>query len=188
MAKKVKKQFDSNPFLEDLLKVSGEIVPIKKKIKHLAVAVTEDGGLHSVKEDTGDIKYFFKDFGVFTKMFKGFKFSELSTEGIRMLEYIADKLKPNSDYIFVSYADYVTFSNSKSRNAYYRAIDDLVDKKIIALSMSANMFYVNPMKVFNGNRSVALDKIYSAQDEYKNQKKYLSLKIEKHGYLPIETD
>lgn len=48
-----------------------------------------------------------------------------------------------------------------SRATYFRAISELIEKKIIAESVRTNIFFINPLVIFNGNRGLFVQEIIS---------------------------
>jgi len=86
---------------------------------------------------------------------------ELSFVGLRVVIYSCLVLPVRRDVVSLNPAD-VCLMLSISNSSFYRAIDELVDKKIMARKLGSTIeYWINPNVLFNGNR-IGLVKTYGS--------------------------
>jgi len=79
-------------------------------------------------------------------------FWELNKSGQKVLMYILNNLKPNSDLVLFSMDKCLEFTGYKHKKNVIEGIGDLLSKDVIAKSIYENAFFINPMILFNGDR------------------------------------
>jgi hypothetical protein len=167
-------KYDVNPFWDILHDTSNYIEARKKELTTKQARYDSDGIFVGTDDvGTGDYAYYFHDGNPFIKCYtEELNLGKLKTDGLKMLDLIFKTLKPKQDFVFISASQYMALSGSKSRTAYYNGIKDLVENNIIRISLSANMFFINPAMIFNGERTTKLNNLYDAESEYNRVKKY----------------
>lgn len=106
---------------------------------------------------------------------------ELSIPAQRVLQYILTILPRNSDMIMLSYEQVKAYTEYKSFTSVYDAINELINKKIIARSKVKEMFYINPSFIFNGDRIIFSEAIMrTSQAMHERYKKLEDMATEQH--------
>ena len=84
---------------------------------------------------------------------------DLSSAGNKVFQFLMRVMQVSAikrDQVYLSTEivdDFVEAHNVKlSHTTYYRGIKELTEKKVVARSTKANIFFVNPHLVFNGDR------------------------------------
>jgi len=99
----------------------------------------------------GDIKVL--DSASFYKVYIGEikSFFGLSNSSMELFEYIMKNIKFDSDKICIT-VDIIKSDKSMAKSTIYRAIDQLLDKKVIAKADMPGCYYINPKIAFKGDR------------------------------------
>lgn len=79
-------------------------------------------------------------------------FFDLSTAAIRVFGYILTCMKPKNDMIIFNRKHCVEYTQYKTEKAIYKGLAELVKAEIIARGPSDNLWFINPLIVFNGDR------------------------------------
>lgn len=95
-------------------------------------------------------------------------FFDLSQAAIRVFGYIMTCMKPKNDMIMFILEDCLEYTKYTSKGTVYRGLAELVKAEIIARGINENLWFINPLIVFNGDR-VSFTKTYV-------RKKSLSIK------------
>lgn len=157
-------RFSFNPFIGD------DAFIIKKKNKTILAGTTKD---ILVDSETGEVRQatlFAKkkliDAENFVKLYltEIKNFFELSNKGIKALSYLTTILPINKDLVYIHIPDLMEFCGFKSKETAYRAIKELIINKVIAISNKANLFYLNPKIMFNGDRIIFMNE-YQIRDK-----------------------
>ena len=152
------KKNKENPFLKESLEVVGQ--NIAKKYKS-ATKTGEKAILKAIDESTGEIlghTQFIRQIEVdeeqFTKLYlSNFSaFWELKVSAIKVFGYIMTVLIPNKDEFMFFLDDCLEYTGYTAKSSIYTGITQLIEKDIIAKGRNGNMFFINPMVAFNGNR------------------------------------
>ena len=79
-------------------------------------------------------------------------FFELNPQAIKVFGYILTQLIPNRDEFIFLIDDCLEYTRYKSETSIRLGLTSLLKNEIIARGRADNLFYINPMIVFNGNR------------------------------------
>jgi intergrase/recombinase len=148
-------RFDENPFIEAVKKE----VNITKKTT--IVQAKDKGEIQMIVSQSGDVegysafmKFVEVDEDKFAKLYlKQFEaFWDLSKPAIRIFGYIINSLKPNQDFFILRMDKCLEYTKYKTKAPIISGLADLIDKGIIAKSSYENMYFINPLIVFNGSR------------------------------------
>ena len=164
-----------NPFLEKAIRsVEGGVV---KKYKS-ASSYDQRAVLQAVDPKTGEVlghTSFIRQIEVdeekFAKLYLNniSAFFDLKTSSIRIFGYILTQLKPGQDSFLFNIEDCMKFSNYKSLNSVYNGLNGLIASEIIARGWADQLYFVNPLIVFNGNR-VTFARSYVKRKKEANKK------------------
>lgn len=86
-------------------------------------------------------------------------FFDLSQAAIRVFGYIMTCMKPKNDMIMFILEDCLEYTKYTSKGTVYRGLAELVKAEIIARGINENLWFINPLIVFNGDR-VSFTKTY----------------------------
>ena len=176
---------EENPFMKQAIEgIENHIV---KKYKSstgsdkkgvVAVADTETGEVFK----TSFIRQIEVDEDQFAKLYLSnfAAFFDLSTAAIRVFGYILTCMKPKNDMVLFFIDKCQEYAKYKSRETIYKALAELVTAEIIARGPADNLWFINPLIVFNGDR-VTFAKTYvrkktlAAKKKAEEEKRQLSL-------------
>ena len=131
----------SNPFTQSLE------IAVRERVDLVAMVPDDTGKLVSLRNPVEQIQY--------TKVFHnaddGDRAIGLSACALRMYVYIIHKMGTD-DWIRIMPDNYAVKAEKGSRNSYKRAINELIDEKYICLSPFKYTYYINPARLFCGNR------------------------------------
>ena len=114
-----------------------------------------------VDSDTGEIEnmaavyaYEEKDKEEFIKVYvNGMKsLMDMSNTGSKAFYFIMNCLRINDDRVYVNIMEMAEYCKWKNTAQCYLGLGELIANKIVAPSMSPNLWFINPKFVFNGNR------------------------------------
>lgn len=153
-----------NPFLKEAIEqIQSGIV---KKYKNtsgssrnaILQAVNSDGELVG---HTSFVQQIELDEQQFTKIYlSGFSaFHNLKNQGIRVFGYIMTKLTPKQDMFIFLKDECLEHTGYKSDKSIFIGLGSLVENNIIARGPADNLYFINPMVIFNGDR-VSFTKTY----------------------------
>ena len=86
-------------------------------------------------------------------------FFDLSTAAIRVFGYILTCMKPKNDMILFDRKKCIEYCQYKSDKPIYKGLTELIEAEIIARGTADNLWFINPLVFFNGDR-IAFTKIY----------------------------
>lgn len=147
-----------NPFLKQSLAVIQENVVKKYKA---ASRTSQKAILQAIDPNTGEllghtqfIRQIECDEQQFAKVYlKGFpQFFELKPQAIKVFGYILNQLVPNKDEFIFILEDCMKYTGYKAKSSIFIGLGSLVEYEIIARGRAENLYYINPMVVFNGDR------------------------------------
>ncbi|KAA4721493.1 hypothetical protein F3B30_23750 [Bacteroides fragilis] len=107
-------------------------------------------------------------------------FFDLSQAAIRVFGYFMTCMKPKNDLIIFNRKKCLEYTKYKTDKAVYKGLAELVKAEIIARGPADNLWFINPLIVFNGDR-VTFAKTYvrkktlAAQKKEEAEKRQLSL-------------
>ena len=147
-----------NPFLKEAVEqIQNSIV---KKYKNTA-GYGEKAVLKAINPETGEmlghttfIRQIEVDEEQFTKVYLSQfnSFWKLKTQAIRVFGYIMTKLIPKQDLFIFLLDECMEYTGYKSKNSIWIGLGSLVENGIIARGPSDNLYFINPMVAFNGDR------------------------------------
>lgn len=76
----------------------------------------------------------------------------LTTSGIKVFTYIADQVKPNSDFVYFDVDDAKAFTGYKTNKSVLQGLGQLLDASFIARTTKYYKYFINPTFFFNGSR------------------------------------
>jgi hypothetical protein len=171
-------RYKENPFLEKAISaVEGGIV---KKYKS-ATSYDQRAVLQAVDPKTGEllghtsfIRQVEVDEDKFAKIYlSNFSaFFDLRPSAIKVFGYILNQIKPGEDMFLFFIEDCIKYTGYKSHNPVYNGLNCLISSEIIARGRADNIYFINPLVVFNGNRvTFAKSYVKKKKKTNKNQMK-----------------
>lgn len=168
---------DTNPFVEKAIeKVNAKIV---RKYQNstgsskgaILQAVNEHG---EVQGSTSFVRQIEVDEQQFAKIYLSnfSQFFDLNTSGIRVFGYFLAQLKPKQDMVIFFLKDCMEHTNYKTKASVYAGLAQLVESEIIARGPADNLYYINPMVFFNGDR-ISYTKTYVKKKKVANPNQML---------------
>ena len=148
-----------NPFLKDAVQEVDKRVVHKWKNtagsdkKAILAVVDQDTG--QVMGQTTFMRQIEVDEDQFAKIYlrEFTKFFDLTTVGIRVWGYIMTCMRPRNDMILFDREDCLSYTQYKSTESIYRGLTELLKAGIIARGSSDNIYFINPLIIFNGDRA-----------------------------------
>lgn len=154
----VYKKHEKNPFVEKAIEeINGSIVMKYKtasKYDERAVLQAVDPRTGEVLGHTTFIRQIEIDEDKFTKIYLSqfASFWDLGKQAIRVFGYIMTKLVPKQDQFMFLLKECIEYTNYKSKKPIYQGLADLARAEIIARTEYDNIYFINPLVAFNGNR------------------------------------
>jgi len=152
------KKNEENPFLKEAIEVIGNNVVKRYKT---ATKTGEKAILKAFDEQTGEVlgyTHFIRQIEVdeekFTKIYLSnfSSFFDLKQNSMKVFGYILTQLRSNNDIIIFDREDCMKYTGYKGNATIFRGLAQLLENKIIARGKADNLYYINPMVLFNGNR------------------------------------
>jgi len=162
-----------NPFLKESLEIVNDNLVKKYKT---ASKTGEKAILRAYDENTGEIlghTQFIRQIEIDEEQFSKFylsqfsKFWDLKTAAIRVFGYIMGQLVPNKDEFLFFIDDCLEHTKYTAKSSVYSGLTQLIESKIIAKGRGENLFFINPMVVFNGSR-ITFAKTYVKKQKRKD--------------------
>lgn len=129
-------------------------------------AVTGDGEEIIFMKSNNTVEIY-KDTNPYRKIFKSniSTFKDLSIPGYKVLAYVLDNLPINDELICIVPSELVDYCGYQTTKNIYVGILDLLNNEFISRKAGADSCYwVNPNKIFNGDRTKLLEA--SCRHEY----------------------
>lgn len=95
-------------------------------------------------------------------------FWKLTKAGQKVLMYILSNMKPNNDMVMFSHEKCMEYTGYKHKKNVVIGLADLIKKELVAKSIYEDVYFINPMIVFNGNR-ITFAKTYIKRQEKKKE-------------------
>ncbi len=155
---------EENPFMKQAIEgIENHVVKKYKsstgsdKKAVVAVADTDNGEVFK----TSFIRQIEVDEEQFAKLYLSnfAAFFNLSTAAIRVFGYILTCMKPKNDMVIFFLDKCKEYTEYKSKETIYKGLAELVKSEIIARGPADNLWFINPLIVFNGDR-VSFTKTY----------------------------
>ncbi len=147
-----------NPFLKQAIEqVQKSIV---KKYK-TASSTDQKAILQAYDPNTGEVlghTQFIRQIEVDDDQFAKFylsnfsSFFDLKPQAIRVFGYILNQLIPNKDEFLFLTDECLEYTKYKSSTSVRIGLTSLLENEIIARGRADNLYFINPMIAFNGNR------------------------------------
>lgn len=174
---------EESPFHEQAIEVVEK--HLVKKFKNSTHASNEQRAVAAVADiETGEvfktsfIRRIEVDEDQFAKIYLAefsAAFFELSQSAIRVFGYIMTCMKPKRDMIVFDRKKCMEYTKYKSEKAIYKGLAELVAAEVIARGPADNLWFINPLIVFNGDRAsytreiIKKKKAQPRKEEDKNQ-------------------
>ena len=151
------KKNEENPFMKQAIEeIENHVV---KKYKS-NTGSDKRGVVVACDTDTGEVfkTSFIRQIEVdeqqFTKLYLSnfAAFFDLSSAAIRVFGYILTCMKPKNDMIIFARKKCVEYTQYKSDKPIYKGLAELVEAEIIARGPADNLWFINPLTFFNGDR------------------------------------
>lgn len=155
---------EENPFMKQAIEgIENHVVKKYKsstgsdKKAVVAVADTDNGEVFK----TSFIRQIEVDEEQFAKLYLSnfAAFFNLSTAAIRVFGYILTCMKPKNDMVIFFLDKCKEYTEYKSKETIYKGLAELIKSEIIARGPADNLWFINPLIVFNGDR-VSFTKTY----------------------------
>lgn len=191
------KKNKENPFMSQAIESIDKNIIKKYKSStntdEKATLVAYDPNTSEILGHTRFIRQIEVDEEQFTKLYlANFRaFFDLSQSAIRVFGYIMTCLKPKNDMILFMLDDCKEYTKYNSSKAIYKGLGELCSAEIIARGPADNIWFINPMVLFNGDRvSFARTYVKKKQSSIKSteDKNQLSLwEAEENIPMPINS-
>lgn len=152
-----------NPFLKQSLEIVNQNLARKYKT---ATKTGEKAILQAFDPNTGEllghtqfIRQIEVDEDKFAKLYltRFPQFFDLKPQAIRVFGYILNQLIPNRDEFIFILEDCMEYTKYKSDTSIRIGLTNLLENEIIARGRVDNLYFINPMVVFNGSRISFVD-------------------------------
>lgn len=149
------KKNDKNPFVDENL-LSGKTRKIRKRLADTDLLRGDGTGVINGVAVLHEIKVV--DADSFCKIYLGSVSAlfDLSRSGIKVLGCVVNRMEPNKSDVYMSIQNIMEACDYSQKNQAYKGLVELVNAKIIAKSNDANVWFVNPSIVFNGDRMILM--------------------------------
>lgn len=147
-----------NPFLKEAVEQIQQNVVKKYKT---ATKTDQKAILQAFDPDTGEVlghTQFIRQIEVdeqqFAKLYLSqfSSFFDLKPQAIKVFGYILQQLIPNRDEFMFFLDDCMSYTGYKSDTSIRIGLTNLLQNKLIARGRADNLYFINPMIAFNGNR------------------------------------
>lgn len=161
-----------NPFLKQAIEeVNNSIVKKYKtatKTDQKAILQAFDPSSGEVLGHTQFVRQIEVDEQQFAKLYlSNFSaFFDLKPQAIRVFGYILNQLTPNKDEFLFLLDECLEYTKYKSSTSVRIGLTSLLESEIIARGRADNLYFINPMIAFNGNR-ITFAKTYVKKQKIK---------------------
>lgn len=148
----------TNPFIEKAIdEINNNIV---KKYQN-ATGTDQRAVLQAIDPKTGEllghttfVRQIEVDEEKFTKLYlSNFSaFWDLGTQAIKIFGYIMTKLVIGQDMFIFLLEDCLEYTGYKNHRSIHQGLTNLLKAEIIARGPADNLYFINPLVAFNGNR------------------------------------
>lgn len=168
---------EKNPFLEKAIQaIEGGIVRKYRSAsrcdqKAILQAVDSNG---EILGHTSFIRQIEVDEEKFAKFYLSHfsSFFDLNPSSIKVFSYILKQLEPGKDMVLFFLGDCIKHTGYKTAKPIYQGLSHLIASEIIARGRYDNIYFINPLVVFNGNRvTFAKSYVKRAREVNKSQVK-----------------
>lgn len=153
--------YTENPFLEQIattIKTRRKSVQVARKnisLTNTETGETEDETIFMSIQEKVDKEQFSKIFVGQTQYLY-----DLSNTATKVFFYFLNALKINQASVLFDINECKTITKLKDKHTIYKALAELVDKKIIARETRPHIYWINPQVIFNGDRMVIIKQYY----------------------------
>jgi intergrase/recombinase len=146
-----------NPFLKQAVE------QVQKNVvkKYKTASRTGEKAILRAVDDNGEIlghTQFIRQIEVDEEQFAKFylsnfsAFFDLKPQAIKVFGYILTQLIPNKDEFIFILDECLEYTGYKAKSSVFIGLGSLVANEIIARGRAENLYFINPMVAFNGNR------------------------------------
>ena len=96
-------------------------------------------------------------------------FFDLSKAAIRVFGYFMQAMKPKNDMVLFLLDECQKYTQYKSKETIYKGLGELINAQIIARGPADNLWFINPLIVFNGDR-VSFTKTFVKKKELEQKR------------------
>ena len=173
MALPLTERYATNPFIKDLINQSKRGTPLRKYSAdgNKFMIVNTDNPTDSMPvsafgtTEEVEMNRFVKLYVDGVGGIMGLKGAGKKVFGLLYMQ-IRGKEGRDKDEITLNYALLPEETRKKlSQSTFYRGIRELIDLKFIAPTMAANVYFINPTYIFNGDRLVVMHQYLLKQEE-----------------------
>lgn len=149
-------KYNENPFIEKAIEKIEENKISKRRFvkgnRGVEQSIVNREG--EVTGHTAFLQYIEVDEDKFAKLYLSqfSAFWDLSNSAMRVFSYFLTQLRPNNDMLIFNIEEALEHTKYKSKQPIYNGLVSLLENEIIARGWSDNVYFINPMCVFNGNR------------------------------------
>jgi len=125
--------------------------------------VSEDGEPFNLQKFELGSDFDIVDSKPFIKVYRDIKLGDLSKPSLMILDFIFTKLKPKKDTVHIDARECMLFCGweTNSRANFYKGIEGLLANEIIFNMVgSGSEYYINVIKMFNGDRRYPYKKVF----------------------------
>lgn len=184
---------DKNPFVEKAIKeINGNLIKkyrTSNKYDERAVLQAFDPRTGEILGHTTFIRQIEVDEEKFTKMYLSnfHSFWDLGKQAIKVFGYIMTRLIPKQDMFIFLLKECMEYTGYATHKPIYQGLSDLLKAEIIARGPADNLYFINPLVAFNGDR-VTFAKSYVKKRKLKEDPAQLNVfsKAETKDYDTLE--
>jgi hypothetical protein len=167
------RRYKDNPFFteaEAVQMASGKVVTTVRRTKKGVTVIESASGIVLSDDTQVFAQESHVDTAQFIKVFSGAmkEFFSLQEAGRRVFEVVWYQIEKNPNQDTVTLHESLAVDAKIGRATWFRGITALLDARIIARAISANMYFFNPKLAWNGDRMVFMQKYVRKKELDKN--------------------
>lgn len=93
-------------------------------------------------------------------------FKRISIRGFSVFSYILEKIRPERDRFYFLIGECMQYTGYKSKKTIYAGLTELLCAGIIARGYVDTVYFINPLILFKGNRSMYLNEYRTNHIKY----------------------
>ena len=130
--------------------------------------VSSEGEPYTMQKHDLSSEFTIVDSKPFLKVYRDIKLGDLSKPSLMILDFMFTKIKPKKDTVHIDARECMLFCGweANSRANFYKGIEGLLANEIIFNMVgSGSEYYINVIKLFNGDRRVPYSKVFLGKDK-----------------------
>jgi len=130
--------------------------------------VSDDGEAYTMQKHDFSSDFTIVDSKPFLKVYRDIKLGDLSKPSLMILDFMFTKLKPKKDTVHIDARECMLFCGweANSRANFYKGIEGLLANEIIFNMVgTGSEYYINVIKLFNGDRRVPYSRVFLGKDK-----------------------